>query len=74
MHSCMNFFVIVYRLLYYGYKFEFVDDKFRKPFKSYLGEDAIYNFINRMLKKSKYCGDLIKNHFNKELVMTKKDY
>ena len=24
-------------------------------FKSYLGEDAVYNFINSMIKESKYC-------------------
>ena len=33
----------------YGYKLVCVDDKLCKPFKSYLGEDAVYNFI------SKYC-------------------
>ena len=42
----------------YGYKFVCVDDKFSKPFKTYLGEDAVYNFINNMIKK---------------LVVTKKD-
>ena len=25
------------------------------------------------MEESKYCGDLMKKHFNKELVMTKKD-
>ena len=30
-----------------------VDDKFGKPFKSYLVEDAIYNFITSMIKESK---------------------
>ena len=29
----------------YGYKLVCVDDKFSKPFKTYLGEDAVYNFI-----------------------------
>ena len=33
------------------------DDKFSKPFKSYLGRDAVYNFINRMIEKSKYFSD-----------------
>ena len=33
----------------YGYKLVFVDDTFSKPFKSYLGEDAVYNFINSMI-------------------------
>ena len=30
------------------------DDKFSKPFKSYLGEDAVCNFINNTVKESKY--------------------
>ena len=49
------------------------DDKFRKPFKTYLGEDAVYNFINSLIKESKYCSGVLKKHFNKELVMTKED-
>ena len=31
------------------------------------------NFINSMIEESKYCSDVIKKHFNKELVMTKED-
>ena len=33
----------------YGYKLVYVDDIFSKPFKSYLGEDVVYNFINSMI-------------------------
>ena len=40
-------------------------------FKSYLGEDAVYNFINSMVKKSKYCNDMMKKHFVKELMMAR---
>ena len=29
----------------YCYKLLCVDDRFSKPFKSYFGEDAVYNFI-----------------------------
>ena len=29
----------------YGYKLVCVDDRFSKSFKSYLGEDAVNNFI-----------------------------
>ena len=57
----------------YGYKLVCVDDKFSQPFKSYLGEDAIYNFIGSMAEESKYCSGKMKKHSNKELVMTKKD-
>ena len=57
----------------YGYKLVCVDDKFSKPFKIYLGEDAVYNFIDSMIKESKYCSEVMKKHFNKEPVMTKED-
>ena len=57
----------------YGYKLVCVDDKFSKPFKSYLGKDSVYNVINSIIKESKYCSDVMKNYFNKELVMTKDD-
>ena len=49
------------------------NDKFRKPFKSHLGEDAVYNFIRSIIKESKYCSDVIKKYFDKELVMIKED-
>ena len=38
-----------------------------------LGEDAAYNFVNSMIEECKYCSDVMKNHFNKEFVMTKED-
>ena len=55
----------------YGYKLVCVDDKFSKPFKIYLGKDAVYNFINTMIEESKYCSEMMRKHFNKKLVMTK---
>ena len=57
----------------YGYKLVCVDDKFSKPFKSYLGENVVYYFISDMIEESKYCRDVMKKHFNKELVMTNED-
>ena len=57
----------------YGYNLVCVDDKFSKPFKSYLGEDVVYNFISSMIEESKYCTDVMKKHFNEELVMTNED-
>ena len=47
-------------------------DKFSKSFERYLRKDAIHNFINFIIEESKYCSDVIKKHFTKELVMTKK--
>ena len=50
----------------YSYQLVCVD-KFSKPFKTYLGKDAVYNFINSMIEESKYCCELIKNIFTKNL-------
>ena len=55
----------------YGYRLVCVNDKFSKPFKSNIGEDVVHNFISSMIKESKYCSDVIKKHFNKELEMAK---
>ena len=44
----------------YDYKLVCADDKFSKPFKPYLGEDAAYNFISSMIEESKYCSDVVK--------------
>ena len=49
------------------YKLVCVDDKFRKPFKLYLGKDAVYSFINSMIKESKYCSDVMKKILTKNL-------
>ena len=57
----------------YGFKLVCANDNFSKSFKTYLGKYAVYNFIDNMIKKSKYCSDVMKEHFNKELVMTKED-
>ena len=46
----------------HGYKLVCLDDKFSKPFKTYLGEDHAYNFINNMIKESKYCNDVMEKH------------
>ena len=57
----------------YGYKLAFVDDKFSKVSKTYLAENAVYNFIDSIIKESKYCREVIKKHSKKELVMTKEN-
>ena len=57
----------------YDYILVYDNHKFSKLFKSNLGEDVVYNFISSIIEESKYCNNLMKKHFNKELVMTKKD-
>ena len=49
----------------YGYNLVCVDDKFSKPFKTYLGKDAVYKFINNMIEESKYCSEAIRNILRK---------
>ena len=36
-------------------------------FKSYLGEDAVYNFINSMIKESNFCTGIMKKKITKNL-------
>ena len=36
----------------YGYELVCVDYKFSKLFKTYLGKDLVYNFINSMIEES----------------------
>ena len=58
----------------YGYKVVCCyDDKYSKDICIYRGENAVYKFMEKMLKEVKYCKAVIKKHFNKPLVMTEAD-
>ena len=57
----------------FGYKLVCVDDKLSKPFKSYIGEDAVGNLFNSMVEERRRCSGAMKNHFNKQLSMINKD-
>ena len=46
----------------YGYISVCVDNKFSKSFTSYLGENAVYNFINNMMEESEYCSEIMKKN------------
>ena len=52
----------------YGNKLLCVEGKFSKPFKSYLTEDPVDNFINSTIDKSKYCSDVMKKHFKNRTI------
>ena len=55
----------------YGYKVVCCyDDKYSKHTRIYRGENAVYKFMEKMLKEAEYCKAVIKKHFNKPLVMT----
>ena len=51
----------------HGYKLVCVDDTFSKPFKTYLGKDTVYNFINNKIEESKCCSEVIKKLLTKNL-------
>lgn len=55
----------------YGYKVVFCyDDKYSKPIQIYRGENAVYNFMEELLKEAKRCKMIAKKSFNKPLLLT----
>ena len=58
----------------YAYKVVCIDDKFSKPIVVYRGEDAAYKFIKAILEERKYCKKIMKDQFNKNLVMTEEEH
>ena len=57
----------------FAYKADCVDDKFNKPVVLYRGENAVYKFIDAILKEYDHCKEVTKKRFNKNLVMSAKD-
>ena len=54
-------------ILLMNYELVCTDDKFIKSFKSYLREDAVYNFVNSMVEESMGYSYVMKKYFNKDL-------
>ena len=54
----------------FAYKVVCIDDKFNKKVVFYGGKNAIYKFIKAILKECDYCKNVIKKHFNKNLIMS----
>ena len=50
-----------------------VINKSSNPFKRYLGENAVYNFISNMIGESKYLSEVLRKRFNKTFGMTKQN-
>ena len=58
----------------YGYKLVcHYNDEFSKPVQVFRGENAVYNFMEKMIEEVDWCKSIIKTHFNKPLVMTEKN-
>ena len=53
----------------FAYKIVCVNNKFSKKVVLYRGKYAVYKFIKTILKEYNYCRQVIKNHFNKNLVI-----
>ena len=47
-----------------------VDDKYSKDIALYRGKNAVFKFIQSIFKEYSYCKDVMKKHFNKNLVMS----
>ena len=57
----------------YAYKVVCIDDKHSKSIVVYRDVNAAYKFITSILKEHKYCKEIMKDQFNKNLVMTEKE-
>ena len=58
----------------YGYKVVCCyKKKCSKPIQTYRGENAVYKFMEKMLKEVEYCKAVVKKCFNKPLAMTEDD-
>ena len=51
-----------------AYKVNCVDNKFSKRVVLYRGKNAAYKFIEAILEEYDYCKNMIKKHFNKNLI------
>ena len=58
----------------YGYKIVCqYDDKYVKPYKGYRGENAAYKLIENLLEEQKEIKKIIKQNFNKHMIISKKE-
>ena len=54
----------------FAYKAVCVDNKFSKKVVLYRRKNAVYRFIEAILKEYHYCKKMIRKHFNKNLIMS----
>ena len=57
----------------FAYKVVSIDDKFGKPIVLYRGKNAVYKFIDAILKDYDYCKKMVIEHFHKNLIMSAED-
>ena len=54
----------------FGYKVVCVDDRFTKDIMIYRGKDCVDKFVDAILSEYEYCKSVIRDHFNKNLIMS----
>ena len=57
----------------FAYKILCIDDKFTKATIIYRGENAVYEFIKAIPEEYEYCQKIMKEYFNKNLIMTEEE-
>ena len=57
----------------YAFKVACIDDRFSKSIVVFRAKNAAYEFIKAVLEEHKYCKKIIKEHFNKNLIMTEEE-
>ena len=57
----------------YAYKIVCINDRFSEPIVVYIGENAVYEFTKAIFKEYKYCKNIMKKHFNKNLIMSEEE-
>ena len=57
----------------FAYKTVCSDNTFSKKVVLYREKDDVYNFIKSILNEYNYCTKVIKNHFNKNLIVSAKE-
>ena len=57
----------------FAYKLVCVDDKFSKPIVVFSSGNAAFKFIKAILKEYEYCKKVMKNNFNKSLIMAEEE-
>ena len=57
----------------FGYKVVCADDNFGKDIVIYRGKDCVNKFIDAILREYEYCKGVMRDHFNKNLIMSMKE-
>ena len=54
----------------FAYKLVCIDDKYSKDVVLYRGKNAVFKFIRSIFNEYSYCKNIMKKHFNKNLIMS----